>query len=320
MGTGGHYALEDYHGYNYYKHPVEAFRAYNQAYRLHIQKTPNLVLPEEIDEQLELGEAILEYYLLWLKNRDPLETLWVDGKPQCEIKGSIPLPQLANEHYDEVYYQFTLDRVVVIEGELWVLDYKFYNRDWVTAPEFDSQMSAYIWAASCLYDRPVAGAILEKHFKKIPKDPRILRNGDLSGAKDQDTTYHQYREVMIDMYGSVDKSPPNCRETLTVLAAKEGPESDGFIQRMRTTRTEIEIGSIGAQIMMEGADMLNKDLPLYKNDTKDCSWDCGFSDICLMMDQGHDWEGALELLTVDRNQGDDGWRDNLPDLESLRSA
>lgn len=31
----------------------------------------------------------------------------------------------------------------------------------------------------------------------------------------------------------------------------------------------------------------------YPNPTKDCTWDCGFINICPMMDDGSDWRGAL---------------------------
>jgi hypothetical protein len=36
-------------------------------------------------------------------------------------------------------------------------------------------------------------------------------------------------------------------------------------------------------------------LDIYKNPTKDCSWDCGFRDICEVHEMGGDWEGMLEF-------------------------
>src|SRR5690606_20795419 len=138
LGSGCHYALEDYHGYNFYKHPAEAFRAYVAAWKKHAQQT-RFQLPPDIDELIALGESLMDYYTIWLQNRDPLQTLWVDGVPQVEVKVLIELP-FESPHYDKVLYQAELDRVVVIDDELWVVDYKFYNRDWTPDPDYDPQM------------------------------------------------------------------------------------------------------------------------------------------------------------------------------------
>src|SRR5688572_12675352 len=55
FGSGGHYALEDYHGYNYYKHPAEAFRAYILAQRRFAQANKYVILPPDINELESLG-------------------------------------------------------------------------------------------------------------------------------------------------------------------------------------------------------------------------------------------------------------------------
>jgi len=310
LGSGCHYALEDYHGYNFYKHPAEAFRAYVAAWKKHAQQT-RFQLPPDVDELTALGESLMDYYTIWLQNRDPLQTLWVDGVPQVEVKVLIELP-FESPHYDKVLYQAELDRVVVIDDELWVVDYKVYNRDWTPDPDYDPQMSAYIWLEQVLYDRPVRGAILQKHFKRTPELPRIIAGGKISADKNQNTTAALYKEALEDLYGSVDRAPlanRNCYEHLLTL---EGEDRDSFIQRVRTERNQNQIEAIGEQIMMELEDMLNPDLPLYKNDTKDCSWDCSFNDICIMMDSGDDWETTLLETTVNREEEDMSWRKHLP--------
>lgn len=315
LGTGGHFALEDWYGYNNYGHPVEAFRAYCHAQKVYANQHAQYRLPESYDEQVELGEALLNYYVdYWLEGRDPLETLWVDGVPQVEVQCTARLPY-SNEHYDEVYYQATFDRVVVVDNELWVLDYKFYNRDWTPNMDFDAQMSAYIWLAQSLYQdlgMPVRGAIVQKHFKKVPKQPRILKDGSLSGDKSQATTHRLYREAMINMYGEVANAPIKCQETLSALALKETENRDDYIARDKTERTQAQIESTGEQILMELPEMLNPHIALYKNDTKDCSYDCSFRDICLMMDDKVDWENYLETMTINRTEDRKSWRMHLP--------
>jgi hypothetical protein len=312
FGTGGHYALEDYHGYNYYKHPSEAFKAYIQAQKAFAANNPRYKIPLDVDEQATLGESMMDYYLIWLKTRSPYETLWVNGVPQVEVKCEMLLPY-TNEHYDEVRYQFTIDRIVVIEGELWVLDYKFFARDWSSNLDFDAQMEAYIWAASTIYEKPIRGAIMQKHFKKVPEEPKILSSGRLSSDKNQPTTYQMYRQALEEMYISVELAPLANRNCMQELMLSEGEERDDFIQRDRTERTIHQQEATGEQVMMELPEMLNPDLPLYKNATKDCSYDCNFSDICIMMDSGVDWESALYESTVDRlEEPTESWRTYLP--------
>lgn len=318
IGTACHYALEDYHGYNYYKHPVEAFRALVHAQRIHARNYPDSVkLPIDIDEQVTLGEGLLDYYLVWLKHREHYPTYWVDGVPQVEVRCEVELPidprQInPDSPYDRVVYQATLDRVVEIDNELWVMDYKFYNRDWTPEPDYDAQMSAYIWIAHAIYDKPIRGAILQKHFKRIPENPRIKADGKISTDKNQNTTYHMYKEVLEGIYGTVSKAPLANRKCLEELAAQESVNRDNYIRRDKTERNEHQVQAIGSQILLEVADMINPDLPLYKNDTKDCSWDCSFKDICIAMDSGYDWESILKDTTVSRVQADEGWRKYLP--------
>ena len=80
IGTGGHFALEDYHGHNRFQHPVEAFRAYLAACKV-CQKKTKRGLPDDWAEQTAMCEGILENYLMWASTRDTYQTVWLDGVP-----------------------------------------------------------------------------------------------------------------------------------------------------------------------------------------------------------------------------------------------
>jgi hypothetical protein len=68
-------------------------------------------------------------------------------------------------------------------------------------------------------------------------------------------------------------------------------------------RYEIDFGqsekdSIARRIRLEAVEMSMvraKRLPIYKNPTKDCKWDCQFKDVCEVHEMGGDWESILEL-------------------------
>ncbi len=310
IGSGGHYALEDFHGYNYFKHPVEAFNAYVAACKIAQQKR-GYGLPDDWEEQTTLAQGILENYLIWGTNRDTYETAWFDGVPQVEITCHIPLPIDPPPGFDKIVYQFTLDRLVVIEGEYWILDWKFYKQFSQADLEFDAQMSAYIWAAYASFDVPIAGGILHEFKKKIPNAPKVLATGKLSTAAAQGTTHGLYRQALIDLYGTSEKAPRANLKCLNDLAMRESGDRDDFIKRAKTRRTIRQQEAEGTKILMEAQDMCNPDLPLYPNPTRDCSWECNLQDVCLMIDRDDDWEFTLEDLTVQRTQEAGEWRQYL---------
>lgn len=310
IGTGGHFAMEDYHGRNYFLHPVEAFRAYVDACK-EAQRIHGYGLPDDWEEQSNMAEGILNHYLLWGQNRDTLETAYINGVPQVEITFHVPLPYKPPPGFSEVVYQFTLDRLVIIDGEYWILDWKFYKDFSSSNLEYDQQLTAYIWAAQACFDLPIAGGILHEFKKKLPKEPKILSNGKLSTAKTQGTTHGLYREALINMFGAVDKAPKANITCLNDLAMRESADRDDFIKRTKTRRTQAQLEAEGSKIMMELEDMCNPDLPLYPNPTRDCSWDCQLQDICLMVDRDDDWSFALNETTVQRTQEAGEWRQYL---------
>jgi hypothetical protein len=229
-----------------------------------------------------------------------------------EVRCEIPLPVKPPPGYDQVVYQLTLDKLVTIEDEYWITDYKFYKQFSSADLAYDKQLSAYIWAGNAMFDKPVVGGILHEFKKQVPERPRILRtNGKISTAANQNTTHRLYREALINMYGAVDKAPSANVRCLNELLGQESEERDGYIKRSRTRRTLHQQQAEGTKILMEVGDMCNPDLPIYTNETRDCSWDCGLREICLMLDRGDDWEWLLNELTIKDTEEYDQWRTHL---------
>jgi len=293
--------MEDFYGYNRYGHPVEALHAYVEACK-ELKRIRGYGLPDDWEEQATMLEGILQYYMLWKESRDEYQTVWIDGEPQVEITCHIPIPVEPPPGCTGVAYQFTLDRLVEIDGEYWILDWKFYKSFSQSDLDYDQQLSAYIWAAQCVYDdKPIAGGILHEFRKALPNPPRILANGTISTADSQGTTHRLYRDSLIQLYGSVDRAPAANVKCLNTLALRESEDRDDFIRRTRTRRNKAQIEAEGTKILMEATDMCDPNLPLYPNPTRDCSWDCSFRDICIMVDRDDDWEYALLDTTVTRD-------------------
>jgi len=316
IGSACHFALEDYHGYNFYGSPIDALGAYVEAQK-QFSRANKLKMPDGYEEQVAIGEGILTHYLQWVQNRGCYDTLWIDGEPQvevrCTVELNIPKEYLNYCGYSKAFYQGTLDRVAVIDGQIWVQDWKFYKSiSDMPHLDFDPQMGAYIWLGNAVYQQPIEGAILQQFRKDLPNQPRILKNGTISAAQNQKTTHSLYRDALIKMYGNVNKAPPANITLLDEMAAQEGHDRDDFIRRDRTRRTQNQQESEGTKILMEVMDMINPDIAMYPNPTRDCSWDCQLQDVCLMMDRDDYWQDVLEELTAQRTADSDDWRDYLP--------
>jgi hypothetical protein len=314
LGTGLHFALEDFHGYNRFGHPKTAFEAFVKASTLHNKKK----LPEDLDDLVALGSGMMDYYILWLQQRPHslMKTLWVNGIPQVEVNFRFRIPgDWTRFGYDEVYYSGTIDRVCVDQdGVLWPLDYKSAKNIEIMHYLTDPQVGAYMWATPHLYDMPVGGFMYMQFRKAIPNPGRILMSGGVSHAQGQSTTHFLYRKTLQEVYGSVDNAPEKCQGLLNELAIQEDENKDSFIQIDRIYRNERQAQSEGVKILMEIEDMLNPNLPLYPNPTRFCAAynnPCPFLSPCTSMDDGGDWLYELEATTEPRESKYDAWRNKL---------
>jgi hypothetical protein len=326
FGSAIHYALEDFHGYNQFGHPRDAFRAYCVATsKQHLRD-----LPGDAMELFGLGTAMMEYYVdHWLTRRKLDETYWEDGIPQVEVNFEIPVPLDENPHLAEyaralgadcVLYRGTIDRVAVdANGDLWIVEYKTAKRAEHLHYQTDPQVTTYVWAASHVYDRPIAGVVYLQFVKNLPEPPRILSTtGKISTASNLVTSAPLYEKALINFYGSIERATGAHQNFLTDLMRKEDENKDRFIQREYIFRSRRQCASEAQKILLELEDMLNPDLPLYPNPTRECSRMCSFVQPCVAFDRNEDWEGMLAEGFSARDQAPDRmWRRRLPDPTKL---
>ena len=333
LGSAMHFALEDFHGENKYGSPSRAIQAFAYAYR---KKHPKR-MPDEWRELMTLGIAMMEYYPLWLTGRNPLDTYVYKGVPQVEVNVRIPIPWDALEKqlgkvekdkfkrirdtYDEIVYSMQFDRVIQDDNkQLWLVEYKSAKQIQTSHYMVDPQVSAYVWGASLIYDKPVVGVIYQQHRKDLPKPPRVLQNGEVSTAQNQRTTHRLYRKTLIEVYGSVEKAPKENIRHLNTLATQESEDWDEYIRRDRVYRNDKSAKSLASQILWEVGDMLDPRMPLYPNPTRMCANFCPFLGPCVSMDDGSDWEYDLKLETERRTEEYDDWKDSLPDPKTFNPS
>lgn len=311
MGSGFHFALEDYHGKNLFGHPAKAFDEYVAATRRHDSTS----LPFDWQELHVLANGMLSYYVeQWLPHRDFYRTYIHNGEPQVEVnfRVDIPFDNPQKFGYDKVVYSGTLDRVVEdLYGQLWIVEYKTAKTIQTLHLANDSQVSSYCWAGQLLYGRPIAGVIYQQHLKRLPSNPKVLGNGSLSLDKNQYITRGSLHKYLTNAYGSINKAPGQYVDLLNYFARLETPEADKFIRRSPITRNEHQCQAEGVKILMEVEEMLNPDLPLYPNPDRTCQFMCPFVGPCVTLDDGGDWEHELHLLTKERDAKYDTWRQKI---------
>ena len=332
FGSAIHFALEDFHGHKNFASAADAFKAYCIATsKQHLRD-----LPTDAEELYRMGTAMMDYYTNdWLSERKIDETYWeadpLTGEmiPQVEVNFEIPVPldehpnlkALAEAHgADTVLYRGTIDRVAIDEyGRLWVVEYKTAKVAEQNHYQTDPQVSTYVWAAQHIYPgMQIAGVVYMQFIKKVPETPRILASGKISTASNLTTSSVLYRRALANMYGSETKAPEANRKFLTDLLIQEDENRDKYILREYIHRNETQTQAEAIKILYELEDMLNPDLPLYPNPTRECSRMCSFLGACVSFDDGGDWEGNLNANFSQRDQAADRmWRKRLPSMEKM---
>lgn len=314
FGSAMHYAFKDFHGFGT---PLwDSFLTYTQLSR----EKYAAGLPDELDELVELGRGMLSHYENWLIRRDPLTTHVVEGHPQVEVAFEIDLTPymhpallelLSQGVYEvKVVYRGTFDRIAidVAAQMLWIVEYKTAARMEQGHLMMDPQVSAYMWAASCIYDMPIAGVVYQQHAKRVPNPARILKNGTVSLDKNQATTHKLYRDALCKVYGSPQQSSNAHIEVLNMLGAKETHERDPYVVRTKVTRNEHQIAMEGLRLLTEVHEMLNPSTPMYIHSGQHCSW-CPFYSACTSLEDGGDWEQDLsdERIFRTRTRASSEW-------------
>lgn len=317
FGTGIHFALEDFHGYNRFGHPRAAFEAFVSA----VERQDRNRLPDDHKELIALGQGMMDYYVIWLSQRPHslLKTLWVDEVPQVEVNFRFRIPgDYTHYGYDEVYYSGTIDRVCIDDnGLIWPIDYKTAKNIDTMHFQTDPQISAYMWAVPHLYDPvkyPVGGFKYMQLKKSLPAPGRILKNGQVSVAANQGTNYYMYRQTLIEVYGSVDQAPYDNQQFLKSMLMYVDENKDDYVQIDKINRNDRMGQSEGTKILLEIEDMLNPNLPMYPNPTRMCAhwqYPCPFLSPCVSLDDGSDWTHQLEMTTQPREPKYDSWRSYL---------
>lgn len=127
FGTGIHFAMEDYFGYNRFGDPRRAFKAYFDCFKPEDR-------PEGAEDHYTLGIAMLQYFLEWypIHNRDMgFYTPWVDKDTRALVEPGTENAEPAVEQSFTLY----LGKKVLIDSDTHEVIKEFKDTDVVLVDE-----------------------------------------------------------------------------------------------------------------------------------------------------------------------------------------
>jgi hypothetical protein len=271
--------LENLYKYN------EVPGALKEMQRVYDETDTSNADPVLMEELIELCHNVAKNYTKQWRDADAEYKVLA-----TELKFDIPLTETLS-------YTGTIDLLLQDkDGNVWFMDHKTTNNidSYEKRVDMDRQISRYWWALQQLgYN--VQGFIYNIILKDVPEPPAVLKNGTLSKNKSQKTTYKMYFDAIMDNLEDAN----DYQEILDHLKAQETENGNRFFRRIKVTRLQPEIDNAIDELIEVSKDM--DGARIYRNITKDCSWDCPFQSICIAGMDGSNVDYLKEQLFVSRS-------------------
>lgn len=254
---------------------------------------------EMLDEQSQFARGLIDHYFVWVNSKGHNASEWGDMNLEyldMETNFVVPLLTEENNPSNRVELGGRFDGIVRRrdDGSLWLFETKTTRSiaELQKTLAWDEQAGGYIYAAQLLMGEQVHGVIYNILRKKLPTEPRVLVNGQLTQQSNIDTTLEHYwravlenhpdeeRETLVRMYGDV----------LQTLYEK----GNTFFSRTVIRRTPREIEELANNLRVVALEMVRPSTPLYPAPSwTNCTF-CRFRGPCLAMNSGADYDLLLD--------------------------
>lgn len=184
---------------------------------------------------------------------------------------------------------------------LWVYDHKSTTGSPSDrGMDFDDQITAYcytVWRWLGIIPRGVCFNFL---VKQAPKDPRVLKSGDLSAAKNQLTRPDWYRQELRDRGLMLRDGTVEDEKYIDAYEALLSRGWDPFFKRYEVTRNKNELLAFEERLYDEYMDMYESYMgdkmirPHFSPPYAPWCTYCRVSPICQAIEDGSDVEGIIE--------------------------
>lgn len=236
------------------------------------------------DLRTDIPTIMKGYDDMW-KDED-LEYLELQGK-RAEFDFAIPLDGKPLEESDLVFTG-KIDTVVKDPRErVWLMEHKSFKR--LPSENFrfaNQQALLYAWVLPQIGFPKPTGILWDYLRTKTPTIPKVLKSGELSKAKNIDTTPAVYKEAILE--NGLD--PEEYQEMLDSL---KGKELD-FYRRIYLPVKENMIESVVQDLKETALEIqILHETTQARNLGRDCDW-CSFKNLCQTELQGLDTEFILK--------------------------
>lgn len=297
LGKAFHKAIEAYYMNNRSKQEAgDKFAEWTNDRIGEIQEESNGLWDEELEEikdQVELGNSMIEQYIKWAEEHDDP---YFDEVIDMEIEFTVDIPGT-----DHQYTGIGDGLVRDSHDRLWLKEYKTatsMSRK-TNNLQLDEQSLSYLWGVSKELDKEIEGVLYRVVRKKAPTEITENKTGGLSKRKVVNT-YENYRNRLIEYYGSEDEVPWNEYESvLNYYEQQDNP----FVSQERLRRNEHEIEDIEQRIstLAKEVDRADQNDIIYKNPGNHCEDICAFKDLCVAGQRGDDTDFLVEQNYQERS-------------------
>jgi hypothetical protein len=312
FGSGFHLGLAEWYipGKKRGVHPAETFAKYakDSIHTIKLQDATEEAVAEYEDGAV-LGEILLNEYVKHYGNDDSWDFI------QAEKAFSLDVPWPKEEERRAGYevteadlllvYKGTWDGVYrdLADGKIKLLETKTAAQISTSHLTLDDQAGSY-WA--------IAGHSLRAEGLIGPQERihgityNFARKGKPDERPKDAEGYACNKPVKADYMAALGIGPVEARKMkleymeeiavkakVTVLGERSKSQPPPLFVRETVWRTQQERTTQLRRIQNEGVQMqLARDgvMPLTKNPTKDCSWDCSFFAMCELQERGGDWK------------------------------
>lgn len=271
---------------------IHALRDFN----LELRSLVDPQVYEEFYELKELGIGMIHGYVEFASKHDKFTPAMTEIEFEVPVTDRFGKQLFCHCHNWPCYYQGRWDVLLRDEdGRYWIMDHKtcasFVDSSYL---ELDEQVKSYCWAGQIQLGIRIEGALFNELRKALPHEPLILKKGDLSQNKAQNTTYDMYMEAIRKL----GHHPSKYRDMLEYL--RDNPKE--YFRRTTCHYTRIELIHQGHQICDEVLDILGEPR-IYPNPNRmTCSW-CSFRNPCLQSNDGSDAQWVLREAFQQRVHG-----------------
>lgn len=270
-----------------------------------------------IRKDVRLVRALMDQYIAWSRtNKGPFgdqnldyiahEVRFDDGPDadwpavRLEIDG-VPLQP-------EVWLAGRFDGLVRrrSDGSIWLTEDKTCRsiEERSKLLPHDEQATAYVYAASTLFNEPVTGIVYTLLRKKVAEVPRPVKGGRLSVDKRIDTSPEIYRQAILEYHGRLSEQKIQAEYGSVLQYIEDFREP--FVARVAIKRTQTQINRYIRELHATALEMFSPNTYITATRTWSCPG-CLFRAPCLAMDIEEDDSGALQILSSQfkqRNQAD----------------